>query len=64
MYGEVISAIAADFRIVGLVIFFDGNKFKKRSYFGPYAFRIRDSLNVEVQKRYHVVDLMVFVMAT
>lgn len=57
LYGEVISAIAADFRVVGLGIFFDGNKFKKRSYFGPYAFRIRDSLNVEVQKRYHVVDL-------
>ncbi len=55
MYGEVISAIEADFRIVGLGKFFDGNKFKKCSYFGPYAFRIR-----EVQKRYHVVDFTGF----
>jgi hypothetical protein len=57
---ERIKRYYADFRIVGLGIFFDGNKFKKRSYFGPYAFRIRDSLNVEVQKRYHVVDFTVF----
>lgn len=39
-------------------IFFDRNKFKKdKAYFGPYAFRIRDSLNVEIQKHYQMVDL-------
>lgn len=57
LYGEVISAVAADFRVVGLGIFFDSNKFKKRAFFGPYAFRVRDSLNVEIQKRYRMVDL-------
>lgn len=58
LYAEVISAIAADFKAVGVGIFFDRNKFKKnKAYFGPYAFRERDSLNVEVQKRYQMVDL-------
>lgn len=58
LYAEVISAIAADFRAVGVGIFFDRNKYKKeRPYFGPYAFRERDNLNVEIQKKYHMVDL-------
>lgn len=58
LHAEVISAIAADFKAVGVGIFFDRNKFKKnRAYFGPYAFRMRDNLNVEIQKHYHMVDL-------
>lgn len=58
LYAEVISAIAADFQTVGVGIFFDRNKFRKdRAYFGPYAFRERDNLNVEIQKKYHMVDL-------
>ena len=58
MYAEVISAIAADFRAVGVGIFFDRNKFRKnKGYFGPYAFRNRDNLNVEIQKHYQMVDL-------
>lgn len=58
MYAEVISSIAADFKAVGVGIFFDRNKFKKdKAYFGPYAFRVRDNLNVEIQKHYQVVDL-------
>ncbi len=57
LYAEVISAVAADFRVVGVGIFFDQNKFKKRAYFGPYAFRTRDSLNIETQRKYHMVDL-------
>jgi hypothetical protein len=58
LYGEVISSIAADFKAVGVGIFFDRNKFSKdKAYFGPYAFRQRDQLNVEIQKRYQMVDL-------
>ena len=58
LYAEVISAIASDFRAVGVGIFFDRNKFRKnKAYFGPYAFRVRDSLNVEIQKHYQMVDL-------
>lgn len=60
LYGEVISAVGADFRVVGIGIFFDRNKFKQRSYFGPYAFRVRDSLNVETQRRYQMVDFTGF----
>ena len=58
LYAEVISAIAADFRAVGVGIFFDRNKFSKdKAFFGPYAFRERDQLNVEIQKKYQMVDL-------
>ena len=58
IYAEVISSVAADFKAVGVGIFFDRNKFsKKKPYFGPYAFRNRDSLNVEIQKHYQMVDL-------
>ena len=43
---------------VGVGIFFDRNKFRKnKAYFGPYAFRVRDSLNVEIQKHYQMIDL-------
>jgi hypothetical protein len=39
-------------------IFFDRNKFRKdKAYFGPYAYRERDNLNVEIQKKYQMVDL-------
>lgn len=45
-------------KAVGVGIFYDRNKFRKeRPYFGPYAFRERDNLNVEIQKKYHMVDL-------
>lgn len=43
---------------MGVGIFFDRNKFRKdKPYFGPYAFRERDSLNVEITKKYHMVDM-------
>jgi len=46
---------------VGVGIFFDRNKFRKdKAYFGPYAFRNRDNLNVEIQKHYQMVDLTGF----
>jgi hypothetical protein len=58
MFAEVISAVASDFQAVGVGVFFDRNKFnKEKAYFGPYAFRVRDSLNVEIQKHYQMVDL-------
>lgn len=61
LHAEVIASIAADFRAVGVGIFFDRNKFKKdKEYFGPYAFRVRDNLNVEIQKHYQMVDLTGF----
>ena len=61
LYAEVISAVAADFKAVGVGIFFDRNKFRKdKAYFGPYAFRNRDNLNVEIQKHYQMVDLTGF----
>jgi hypothetical protein len=58
LFAEVISAVAADFKVVGLGIFYDRNKFNKnKAYFGPYAFRNRDNINMEIQKHYQVVDL-------
>jgi hypothetical protein len=58
MFAEVISSVAADFKAVGVGIFWDRNKFRKdKAYFGPYAFRVRDNLNVEIQKHYQAVDL-------
>lgn len=58
LYAEVISAVSADFKVVGVGIFYDRNKFsKKKAFFGPYAFRNRDNLNMEIQKHYQVVDL-------
>lgn len=58
LYAEVISAVAADFKVVGLGVFYDRNKFSKnKAYFGPYAFRNRDNINMEIQKHYQVVDL-------
>jgi len=54
----VIANVAADFKVVGVGIFYDRNKFnKKKAYFGPYAFRNRDNINMEIQKHYQVVDL-------
>jgi len=58
LYAEVIANVAADFKVVGVGIFYDRNKFnKKKAYFGPYAFRNRDNINMEIQKHYQVVDL-------
>jgi hypothetical protein len=58
LHAEVISAVAADFKTVGVGIFFDRNKFKKnKPFFGPYAFRNRDYINVEIDKHYQMVDL-------
>lgn len=59
LYAEVISAVAADFKVVGVGIFYDRNKFdkKEKAYFGPYAFRNRDNINMEIQKHYQAVDL-------
>ena len=58
MFAEVIASVAADFKAVGVGIFWDRNKFRKdKAYFGPYAFRVRDNLNVEIQKHYQAVDL-------
>lgn len=52
--GEVLSAVAADYKVVGVGVFFDRGKFEHHHlpFFGPYAFRT----NAFDTRKYTVID--------
>lgn len=54
LIGEVLSAAGADYKVVGVGIFFDRGKFQPYPlpYFGPYAYRTEQG----VHRKYTVVD--------
>jgi len=54
LIGEVLAAAGADFKVVGVGIFFDRGKFPQHHlpYFGPYAYRIENGFS----RTYRVVD--------
>ena len=54
LIGEVLAAAGADYKVVGVGIFFDRGQFPRHHlpYFGPYGFRTEQGIN----RKYTVVD--------